>query len=483
MNTHRALSRISLSLALLTLAALPALGVPPSANANLLTNPGFEDGGGSYTGWTTFGAGVPPTNVQISTAAGDNIIRTGVAAAKVYGAFNNCPGTGSFNVSGFYQPFTSPTPGNIYQLSGYSYVSAADTIPGTDTCTKNRMIAKLSFFNATSGGLEIAANELVIGDGNSPRNQWMPFTLKAPVPSAALRVEVLILYLQPACDGGAVYVDDLDLVVSTPAAVTNLLTNPNFTSGLTGWATFGNVFTDTRSFIVRTPPAAGKLYGPFSTPGSTSGMYQKFAAAPTQNYLLSVNTLTTCRDVPTITGSNDNYMTAKIVFHGGGVEIASKEAVILDRFSPLGTWTERTLSAISPLGTDSVFVYILFVQPTTLGGAAWVDDLTFQNLGLTAADDFTPVATFNLRRVAPNPFSPSTRIEFALPRRGPVDIAVYDVSGRRVATLLHGEVDAGIHDVAWNGKNSQGASVAAGVYWCVIKTPEGQKSRSLVLMK
>jgi len=141
MNTHRRRSRISLSLALLTLAALPMLGSPSPANANLLANPGFEDAGGSFTGWTTFGAGLPPTNVQISTPTGDNIIRTGVAAAKVYGGFNNCPGTGSFNVSGFYQAFTSPTPGNVYQLSGYSYISAADSIPGTDTCNKNRMLA------------------------------------------------------------------------------------------------------------------------------------------------------------------------------------------------------------------------------------------------------------------------------------------------------------------------------------------------------
>ncbi|HEY6573213.1 MAG TPA: FlgD immunoglobulin-like domain containing protein, partial [Candidatus Eisenbacteria bacterium] len=120
---------------------------------------------------------------------------------------------------------------------------------------------------------------------------------------------------------------------------------------------------------------------------------------------------------------------------------------------------------------------------TTLGGSGWVDDLTFQNLGLTAVDDAAPATTINLRRISPNPFSPSTRIEFAVPRRGPVDIAVYDVSGRRVATLLHGDIDAGVHDVVWNGKNSQGASVAAGVYWTVVKTSEGQKSRSMVLMK
>jgi hypothetical protein len=83
----------------------------------------------------------------------------------------------------------------------------------------------------------------------------------------------------------------------------------------------------------------------------------------------------------------------------------------------------------------------------------------------------------------PNPFNPSTRIEFSLEQAGPVEITVYDVAGRRVATLLQGNVEAGDHDVTWNGRAADGSPAAAGQYWCVLKTAAGRVSRGMALVK
>ena len=136
-----------------TIVIASVVGASPAASANLLSNPGFETGGGSYSGWFTFGGGV-----QLSLPSGDNIIRTGAAASKTYGGFTGCPSLPSFNVGGYGQAFT-PVAGKVYTLSGYSYIAAADPIPGTTTCTKNRMLAKIAFFNAAVGGTELSANE------------------------------------------------------------------------------------------------------------------------------------------------------------------------------------------------------------------------------------------------------------------------------------------------------------------------------------
>ena len=106
---------------------------------NLLTNPGFEDGGGSYNGWFTFGSGP-----QLSTPLDDDISRTGDTASKIFGEFLGCPGTGAFTVGEYGQAFT-PIAGKNYELSGYSYVSSADLIPGNSICDGNRLIAKIVF--------------------------------------------------------------------------------------------------------------------------------------------------------------------------------------------------------------------------------------------------------------------------------------------------------------------------------------------------
>jgi hypothetical protein len=56
---------------------------------------------------------------------------------------------------------------------------------------------------------------------------------------------------------------------------------------------------------------------------------------------------------------------------------------------------------------------------------------------------------------------PSTNIDFSLPDASHVDVAVFDVAGRRVATLAEGRFEAGVHTVRWDARNA-----AAGVYFC-----------------
>ena len=62
-------------------------------------------------------------------------------------------------------------------------------------------------------------------------------------------------------------------------------------------------------------------------------------------------------------------------------------------------------------------------------------------------------------------------------------MSVFDLAGRRVATLHRGELGAGEHHVIWNGKTDSGAAAAAGQYRYVLKTADGQVARSMVLLK
>jgi len=70
----------------------------------------------------------------------------------------------------------------------------------------------------------------------------------------------------------------------------------------------------------------------------------------------------------------------------------------------------------------------------------------------------------SLRAPMPNPSSGPVRIGFTLNRPGAVDLRVFGVDGREVASLARGIWDAGNHEVAWSGCDARGASVRAGVY-------------------
>ena len=76
-----------------------------------------------------------------------------------------------------------------------------------------------------------------------------------------------------------------------------------------------------------------------------------------------------------------------------------------------------------------------------------------------------PLPSLRLAGAFPNPFAHSTTIRFDAERPMRVGLAVFDVAGRRVATLREGVVPAGGHLVAWDGRDAAGRAVAGGVYF------------------
>ena len=83
----------------------------------------------------------------------------------------------------------------------------------------------------------------------------------------------------------------------------------------------------------------------------------------------------------------------------------------------------------------------------------------------------------------PNPFNPSTAIGYLLPSKGHATLAVYDIAGRRVATLVDEMKLAGRHSVIWDAKNEAGERVASGVYFARLECDGAGDSRRLVVLK
>ena len=72
--------------------------------------------------------------------------------------------------------------------------------------------------------------------------------------------------------------------------------------------------------------------------------------------------------------------------------------------------------------------------------------------------------TFRLSANYPNPFNPSTTLQFTLPRTLPVIVDIFDITGRRVVRIADISMDAGSHRITWNGKTETGITVPAGIY-------------------
>lgn len=98
----------------------------------------------------------------------------------------------------------------------------------------------------------------------------------------------------------------------------------------------------------------------------------------------------------------------------------------------------------------------------------------------------TPVevpASISLSQNYPNPFNPETRINFMLPSTTFAKLEIFNILGQRVATLINGNLDAGMHAVTWNGTADSGIAAGSGVYLYRLTTPQSVLSRKMVLLK
>ena len=85
---------------------------------------------------------------------------------------------------------------------------------------------------------------------------------------------------------------------------------------------------------------------------------------------------------------------------------------------------------------------------------------------------------FSLSQNFPNPFNPSTNLQFSLPLRSNVTLIIYDVIGREVTTLVNTELPAGIHTVEWNA-----TKLSSGVYFYRLVTPKNVFVKKMTLIK
>jgi hypothetical protein len=155
---------------------------------------------------------------------------------------------------------------------------------------------------------------------------------------------------------------------------------------------------------------------------------------------------------------------------------------------PDGTWTVWTLIAESGdlIGGESRYVqYRLDLSTTDSELSPVISNVAFHCYDIaTGVETPEAPAAYALFQNAPNPFNPVTSIRYDVPAGGGVvHLAIYDVSGRLVATLVNRREQPGRHEAVWHGLDSGGRRAASGIYFCRLKAPGYRRTVKLVMLR
>jgi len=83
----------------------------------------------------------------------------------------------------------------------------------------------------------------------------------------------------------------------------------------------------------------------------------------------------------------------------------------------------------------------------------------------------------------PNPFNTTITIPFKLNRSSQITLNVYNVQGKRVKTLVSGNLNPGEHSIKWNGKDAHNSEVSSGIYFIQMYDKVNISSQKLLLIK
>jgi hypothetical protein len=101
---------------------------------------------------------------------------------------------------------------------------------------------------------------------------------------------------------------------------------------------------------------------------------------------------------------------------------------------------------------------------------------------LALGDELIP-SEFSLYQNYPNPFNPVTSIDYNLSQDGRVELAIFDLAGKKIRTLVRDVQSAGLKTIEWDASNDFGQPVSAGLYIYQLKTSQGTFSKKMLLLK
>ena len=177
------------------------------------------------------------------------------------------------------------------------------------------------------------------------------------------------------------------------------------------------------------------------------------------------------------TGATESNIKAQMVQSDGsvywqesGIELTT---AIKDQKKPIAVYDENNNA------------YVIW-EDSRSSGKNDIYNLYAQYVGFTeqGTDDIEIPVYSNLKQNYPNPFNPTTTIEFSIPTQDEdIELAIYNVKGQKVKTLIHQNMNAGKHSVVWNGLDDNNKTVASGIYFYKLSSKNIYETKRMILMK
>lgn len=144
------------------------------------------------------------------------------------------------------------------------------------------------------------------------------------------------------------------------------------------------------------------------------------------------------------------------------------------------TWRDGSAQIDLEAGCTEIIV----ACHNTMGGAIRDPEIHVWGSGISQVDDFVLESdTFRVSQNKPNPFNPLTMIRYELPDSGPARMAVFDLTGRLIRSLVDASMPAGSHDVVWDGRDSEGREVSSGSYLARLEFRGRAQTVRMILLR
>jgi cellobiose-specific phosphotransferase system component IIB len=136
-----------------------------------------------------------------------------------------------------------------------------------------------------------------------------------------------------------------------------------------------------------------------------------------------------------------------------------------------------------PIDDDGNFE-TLFLQPGTYSITILAGDVfLLKKEGQSSTEEGTTgPASARLNQNFPNPFQSVTTVSYSLQCSGNVSVAIFDIAGRRICTLVDAIQPDGNHSVVWDGRDNRGYQVSSGIYFCRLDTGEVSLTNTMLLL-
>jgi len=113
---------------------------------------------------------------------------------------------------------------------------------------------------------------------------------------------------------------------------------------------------------------------------------------------------------------------------------------------------------------------------------AWIDNISFLGSGVFVENN--SISSKNeLHSNYPNPFNPTTMINYSINNNSKISLNIYNIKGQKVKSLVDEIIESGYHTVTWNGKDDNNKSVSSGIYLYKLKTDNFEKTKKMILLK